>query len=503
MFKSRNKRGNISGSLSGTGRAQASNPDAAQPDHAQEAELKPIDPREICEKVRDLIGERKEKDLQDLVNDEHFREAFLQVKDAGHSSKKRGKNYDNIFHHLVKATRAWSRDDIEKVLRWLLRRESETQFKVNGAGQNQGTTMRRDRAFNALLLDPPGSYTDTPIHMAFGRHNTNPSFISALLRIDPPPTEVISALCEPLAEIGIGLSPERGDTCLHYAIEIPISDYEIQRIISLIKKEYESLDGFWNPLRLQQQVSGNTPLHLAVRKTGIASTGFWLQTIANLKNVEDSESDLSLIEDLVMACPDALKVTNNSDLTPYRERIDVLRGEDNVREGILLFRYIKQRMGDFSSQVHSEGHVDENEKSPDESLLKIVKMTMVSLYQSINTSNEKDQHTPIRPHLHRSTVGSIKDVLEGQAALDYNIFDFQARKILQEFRDSEHLEKLKLDDDEIFNSKEFRRIVVGDPIAEGLRNFCIRIMTPEEVMRCLYKPGEGKIMRRNNCINGS
>ncbi|KAG5783745.1 hypothetical protein H9Q73_002635 [Fusarium xylarioides] len=451
-----------------------------------------IDSYSICNELKDTAtGTRNE---EEFLSTAHYKEAFVQVSKAGRKGRD-GKG--NIMHHLVRVTHPWPEEELINVLRWLFKHHDQSTSVGTGKSQVR-------RPFDALLLDELGG--QTAIHMALHTTTINLNFVQAMLKVEPEPKNLAKALCMPFRPKNANKGPNTGMTCLHYAIQKPSKDFHtIINIFTRMRPYFDELCRHnLHPLLIQDPTDNNTPLHLAVMSARYGSSARFLLRLAGF-NQPFLEEDVEIISMMVDSCPDSLGVFNTYNRTPYQERIHCLEEAEEVGKAILLFQEIlavaKRPLSGLpanTTQIDGDEPTDDEERSDDEDeshnkrdqLFRFT-WSLIRLYRMTNSASESNKTS-----FKFSGKGSTKAATQDSKQLWDEILSEEpdsaqseeARAVLM--KASKSFKEGRLAVHNIARSDQFRAIVVGDPIIQYLRNYCIRSLDREKVIQCLYPIGE-------------
>ncbi|KAI0443183.1 hypothetical protein F4803DRAFT_550444 [Xylaria telfairii] len=452
---------------------------------------KPIDSVAICRRLKDIVssGDNSEKKASEILDDPEYREAFLEAKDADPNSGKRRGGKGNIFHHLVHGTSGWKVEDLTEVLNWLF-------DDTNQAHSPDAKPLKSPRRpFHDLLADELGDMT--ALHMALDDTNQNADFVNAMIReLKPPPKKLARVLCMPLKlKLEDETEPSTGQTCLHHAIRQG-SPYALSIFDHMEGFMQEHGEKYWNPLRIQEPTQGNTPLHQAVATAYVDGTSRLISLIARIGNSPKSTDyynlDLDLIESLVDSYQEALQIKNKSGRTPYQERLYTLQNNKFVKEAVLMFSEASSRAhkpneaeGGATEGGITEGEVIEDDDGDLQDTIREVIETTRALITKPKTTRRTKGVTGSQAHNPVASVNGTSRTFQSEQVRSIEQTRREAGLIIRKVRKS-----LQDDPKQELPSDNFRAIVIEDPIAEVLRNYCIRHLEREAVMDCLYPAGQ-------------
>lgn len=294
----------------------AKKPTAGPPSHYRESPKPGANvrrKRDICEELRELVNhDDSDEAFERFRADKDFQGAFKTDKErkASRSQTSWQVSKGNILHQLVAGSREWELDDISKVLARI--------FKKPKGG----------RGLKVLLEDDPGDGTPVFLALAAGT-NCNPRFISALLKLDPLPSNLGKVLCKPSRH-------HNEPYCLHATLRSTTrSNFaDIKKIIELMRRHKPKETGTKPVLPFEDKNrDGNTALHLAIRAAPVLRSTHGSNDAIEPQYFDVKEA-LELIEILIEAHPKTLEVKSqvpvdnrpsagrrSVDRTPYQERI--------------------------------------------------------------------------------------------------------------------------------------------------------------------------------------
>ena len=434
--------------------------------------LLPIEPHEICHELKRIVGldDQSGEEADAFLNNPKWKQAFQRVKVADPITGKRRGGKGNVFHHIVLGTGQWETEELRRVLTWLL--------------DSGGTATRHDkestrvaRPFQHLPEEELGS--QTPMHMALDVHNRNDTFVKVMLDSGKPvPGNLAIALCRPLRrKISGEEEPSTGNTCLHLAISQGSKDkarlfMKMETYFDVLKEQH------WHPLQIREPDQGNTPPHLAVihSRTGGAQT--LARRVIGLPEENRMEGTVQFVKFLIESFPKALEIRNNALRTPFQERICHLETASYVREGILMAREVRRRAENPPPRSLEElggngGDAESTAPTKDENFVR----GLIGLVRASRGPEPNRKEPP--PNKSAASDRSSEEAL-----------DQEARMVVKSYKQSLG-DMSQLGDADLVESDEFRRVVIGDPIVEYLRYYCIRNMNRDEVLDCLYQPGQG------------
>lgn len=225
------------------------------------------------------------------------------------------------------------------------------------------------------------------------------------------------------------------ENCLHIAISK--SSPSIELMINKCKKYPE--------IFTQENYDKNTPLHVAMSFMG--------------DEVDPSRLE-HVIRDLIPAATPAQQAAINGGLAS--------NGVDSRRSSLSL--------SSLDEETESQGSdVDDESQAGD----------------------GDSQAGDLIPGLHivELLVTACSDVLKNQNVENRTPYQERIYQLRNSPKVKQVLEKVKPKDakGDVAASKEdaFRKIVVEDPIAEYIRAYCVREFSRDQIMECLYQPGQG------------
>lgn len=456
------------------------------------APLEPVDSNTICSRLKDIVlsKDTSQEKVDEFLNSKEYKEAFVTAKAASPKMGKRRGGKGNILHHLVHGISNWTNEDLRAVLMWLFGGSDQC---VN----DDNDSTRASRPFHSLLRDELGN--QTAMHVALDAINNKPQFVEVMLKLKPVPENLAAALCMPLKpRAARNQKPSTGHTCLHYAI-CQGSDYQ-KEIFNCMQSYFEELcQDHWHPLRIQEPNEGNTPLHLAVSMARPGRVSRLVRRIGGEPKGDFLEDSLELIELLVKSYPEALEIANHAGRTAYQERIHCLEESEEVKEAILLFKEAFARAqyppARSPAEPYEVSRPVSRSRSSDLRLEATIRTVIASIRQSRAGSESKKSKRSPKEYAAFGRPSRDADVRKAEEARGMEeakqaneALDEEARLVVKTVQQSIDA----LADQDFTTSEEFRKIVIGDPIAEYVRNYCISNMEREKVMECLYPPGEGK-----------